>query len=124
DCGLRIADCGDAPDPVFHSAIRNPQSAMGLAAVALVSGRSKARKSDRLRDGVQVHDAFDSKASDHLGHPPGVVAVRDGLRYRGPRRLIGKTARIVTTGGTPIRATIDDARDHGTTIRFFFKGLS
>jgi hypothetical protein len=92
--------------------------------VALVSGRSKTRKSDRLREGVPVHDSFDSKASDNLDDPPGVVAVLDGFRYRGPRRLIGKPARIVTAGGTPIRATIDDARDHGTTISFFFKGLS
>jgi hypothetical protein len=92
--------------------------------VALVSGRSKTRKSDRLRDGVQVHDAFDSKASYNLDYPPGVVAVLDGFAYRGPGRFIGKTVRIVTAGGPPILATIDDARDHGTTISFFFKGLS
>jgi hypothetical protein len=92
--------------------------------VALVSGRSKTRKSDRLRDGVRVHDAFDSKTSYNLDGPPGVVAVLDGFAYRGPGRFIGKAVRIDAGAGDSIRATIDDARDHGTTISFFFKGLS
>lgn len=79
---------------------------------------------DRLRDGVQVHDAFESKASYNLDDPPGMVAVLEGFASRSPGRFIGQAVRIVTGSGTPIRATIDDARDHGTTISFFFKGLS
>jgi hypothetical protein len=92
--------------------------------VALASSRSGNRKSDRLRDGIRVHDAFDSKALYNPDDPPGVVAVLDGFAYRGPGRFVGRAVRIDTGAGDPIRATIDDARDHGTTISFFFKGLS
>jgi hypothetical protein len=53
-----------------------------------------------------------------------VVAVLDGFAYRGPGRLIGRAARIDAGAGGPIRATIADARDHGATISFFFKGLT
>ena len=90
----------------------------------VVEGLATVNPIERLRDGVRVHDAFDSKASYNLDYPPGVVAVLEGFASRGPGRFIGKAVRIVTGSGTPIRATIDDARDHGTTISFFFKGLS
>ena len=92
--------------------------------MALASSRSGIRKSDRLRGGVRVCDAFEVKAAHGLDGPPGVVVVLDGFAYRSPRRLIGRAVRIVTGTGDPVRATIDEVRDHGTTISFFFKGLS
>lgn len=79
---------------------------------------------EKLRDGVRVRDAFEVKASHGLDSPPGVVAVLDGFAYPDPRRFIGKAIRIDAGAGELIRAPITDARDHGATISFFFKGLS
>jgi len=86
--------------------------------------RSKVRNIDRLRGGVPVHDVFESKPSYQLDYPVGVAVVLDAFPYRYPRRFVGKEVKIVTGTKQEIRATIDDARDHTTTIGFFFKGLS
>lgn len=92
--------------------------------MALVSNRKRPRKADRLRGGVRVHDAFESKSSYGINYPEGVVAVLDDFAYRTPRKFVGKVARIVAGSGGPIRATIDDVRNHGTTISLFFAGLT
>ena len=95
--------------------------------MGLLSGRkrrSSRRKIDRLRDGVLVHDAFESKPSYQVDYPTGVVAVLDSFPDRYPRRFVGKVVRIVAGSNQEIQATIADARTHNTTISFFFKGLS
>jgi len=92
----------------------------GATAMALVSGRRRGRKIDRLRDGVPVHDAFESKASYGGDHPPGVAVILEGFAYRTPRKFIGKVARIISVDGDTVRATIDDVRNHGVTIGLFF----
>jgi hypothetical protein len=37
---------------------------------------------------------------------------------------VGKSVKIVAGSNNGIRATINDARDHATTISFFFEGLT
>jgi hypothetical protein len=92
--------------------------------MGLLSDRKTVRKIDRLRGGVLVHDTFESKPSYQNDYPAGVVVVLDGFPYRNPRRFVGKSVKIVAGSNNGIRATINDARDHATTISFFFESLT
>jgi hypothetical protein len=53
-----------------------------------------------------------------------LVVVLEAFPYRYPRRFVGKWVKIVTGSGETLTATIDDVRNHVTTISFFFKGLT
>ncbi len=92
--------------------------------MGLASGRSLGplRADDEV--GVQVVDTIEMKESYGIDHAPGVVAILGDCRPADPRGYVGRAARIRTPDGLSRLARIDGARDHGTTISLFFRGLA
>ncbi len=94
---------------------------MGLG---LGQSRPPGQRHDDALKGVRVHDAFDLKASYGLNHDPGVVLVLDSFVVEAPRSLIGKHLRVRPPTGSDRCVTVDDVKDHGTTISLFIKNLT
>jgi hypothetical protein len=93
--------------------------------MGLLSGRKTGPGAiDRLRAGVRVRDAFESKPSYGPGYEAGVVAVLEDFPHRDPRELVGTPVRIAFEDRDDLRALIDDVRDHGPTTSVFFRGLT
>ncbi len=84
DCGLRIADCGieeSSNVPNRKSAIRNPQSAIGV----VIEAADLRRVLEKLPEGLQTT----------LGEGGGLVSGGEGQRVRLGRSMMKSDARLV-----------------------------
>ena len=74
--------------------------------------------------GVGIVDTIEMKESLRIAHAPGVVAVLDSFPSADPQAFVGRRVRLLTSAGHELAAQVDAVRDHGTTISFFFSGLT
>ncbi len=73
---------------------------------------------------VGIIDTIEMKESLRIPHAPGVVAVLDSFAATELERFVGRAVRLLTPTGGSTPARVDGVRDHGTTISFFFRGLT
>jgi hypothetical protein len=73
---------------------------------------------------VGVIDTIQMKESLGIAHAPGIVAILDTFRPADPQTFVGRRVRLRTLAGRELPAQVDAVRDHGTTISFFFRGLT
>ncbi|HWE40031.1 MAG TPA: hypothetical protein VG406_26000 [Isosphaeraceae bacterium] len=73
---------------------------------------------------VRVIDTIEIKASLPVDHAPGLVVILEDYRPSDLPGFVGRTVRLRDDSGRTTRARIEDVRDHGATVSFFFPGLS
>jgi hypothetical protein len=74
--------------------------------------------------GIKIIDTIEMKESLRLAHAPGVVVVLDSFPSADPQAFVGRGVRLLTPSGGELAVQVDAVRDHGTTISFFFPGLT
>jgi hypothetical protein len=74
--------------------------------------------------GVGIIDTIEMKESLGIAHAPGIVVVLDSFPSADPQAFVGRDVRLLIPGGGELAARVDAVRDHGTTISFYFPGLT
>ena len=74
--------------------------------------------------GVGIVDIIEMKQSLQIAHAPGVVAVLDSFPSAAAQTFVGRDVRLLTPAGRELAVRVDAVREHGTTISFFFRGLT
>jgi hypothetical protein len=73
---------------------------------------------------VEIIETIEMKESQRITHAPGIVAVLDGFHVAETDSFVGRTIQLCTPTGSSTSVLIEAVRDHGTTISFFFRGLT
>jgi hypothetical protein len=99
--------------------MRSEENRMGLA-----SRRSPNPQRAEVPASVGIIETIVMKESLAIAHAPGVVAVLESFPSADPQAFVGRTVQLQSPAGRVLAAQIEAVRDHGTTISFFFRGLT
>jgi hypothetical protein len=92
--------------------------------MGLASRQSPSQQRADVPASVGIIDTIVMKESLAIDHAPGVVTVLDSFPSADPQVFVGRAVDLRSPAGGVQTAQIDAVRDHGTTISFFFRGLT